>query len=317
MKKLSKFAPLVGVFLFVFIILNIDINQLVEILSGFKVRYFLLVLVIDLPILMVRVFKWRMLIRSCQIQYGLIEAIIAFYIASFVAVITPGRIGEFAKAFYLKKSQNITFGKSISTIIADRILDVIVLLVFAVSGVAIFSYLYGIGGAYLTIILFFLMAFAVVAAFVMNKKLTRYLLKPVFNKFIPDKYRSKIKVNYDDFYSGTKLITNKKSTLILAGGLTVIIWLGRFLQFYLLATGLGINISYFLIALISPTIVIIEMIPISFTGIGAREAALILFFSVLAISPAAAVSYSLVVLLYQYVSTLPGLFLWLKKPIEL
>ncbi|MFH1445579.1 MAG: lysylphosphatidylglycerol synthase transmembrane domain-containing protein [Nanoarchaeota archaeon] len=317
MKKLLKLSPLIGIILFAYIILNINLSSVIKIFSEFNVLYLGLAFVISLFFSIPKSWKWKMLIKSCGIYYSLREAVLVYFISGFIALVTPGRIGEFVKGFYLKESSKSTLGKSISTVLADRIIDIFILILMALGGIFVFSFLYNIGTTYMIVIASLLIAFVAVAVLAINKKYTQKILRPIFYRFIPEKYKSKIKVNFDEFYSGIEMIRNKKGTLIVAALLTVFIWIGAFFQFWLLAVGLNIELSFLVIILIYPVIMILEMVPISFTGIGTREAVLILFFMIIGLSAAEAVSFSLMVLIYQYLAVLPGLFFWFKKPVKI
>lgn len=317
MKKLIRFAPLIGIILFIFIILNTGLGKIIEVFSNFNISYSIAAFLLLLPLSIIKVYKWKLLIKSCNIQYGLLKAMIAYFVSSFIAGVTPGRIGDFIKAFYLNKSENVSLGKSLTTVVVDRLLDVFMLLVLAISGIFIFSYLYNINRNYMLMLLLFLVVIITVSIFILNKKYIKAMLKPLFNRFIPNRYRSNVKLNFDEFYSGIKLIRSNKTILILVVILTIVTWLTTFFQHYLLTLALNIHVSYFFLILVSPIIIIIEAIPISFSGIGTRDAALVLFFSLIGISSSEAISFSLTILFFGYISLLPGLFFLLTNPVKM
>jgi len=314
---LLKFTPLIGIFLFIFIIINIDLVKVVETFSRFNLIYFLAAFGISLLFSLPKTLKWIKLIKSCEINYSLREGVNVFFISGFISMITPGRIGEFVKGIYLKDSTNTSLGKSISTVLMDRIIDIGVLILFAITGILAFSYIYNFGTNIMIIIIILFIIFVSFAFIAMNKKYTKTIIKPIFSRVIPEKYKEKIRVNFDEFYSGIEMITNRKKTLIMVILLSVLIWMGGFFQFYMIALGFNIKISYFLIVMICSITMIFEMIPISVAGIGAREAVFIIFFSLIGLTAIEAISFSLMLLFYQYVCVLPGLFLWAKKPIKI
>jgi uncharacterized membrane protein YbhN (UPF0104 family) len=80
---------------------------------------------------------------------------------------------------------------------------------------------------------------------------------------------------------------------------------------------LGIPISYFMILLILPFTTLVEALPISFSGIGTRDAVLILLFTLLGLSSTSAVSFSIMILLLNYIMNIFGGLLWLKKPFKI
>ena len=78
-----------------------------------------------------------------------------------------------------------------------------------------------------------------------------------------------------------------------------------------------LDVNFIFIAAISPVINMIELIPISFSGIGTRDVAMIFFMGLLSISNEAAVAYSLMILIVIYIEAIPGLIYWIKHPTEL
>jgi uncharacterized membrane protein YbhN (UPF0104 family) len=67
-----------------------------------------------------------------------------------------------------------------------------------------------------------------------------------------------------------------------------------------------------------PTLTLVELIPISVSGIGTRDAAVVFFFSVLGIGSAEAVSFSLIYLIFgTYFNALVGFIAWLANPAKL
>ena len=61
----------------------------------------------------------------------------------------------------------------------------------------------------------------------------------------------------------------------------------------------------------------VELIPISVSGLGTRDAAVIYFFSLVGVSSAAAVSFSIGYLIVgTYLTAVVGFFIWLRHPVE-
>ena len=311
-----KFMPFIGLILFIFIIFKIGILKIIESLSYFNFLYFILAILASVPLIFLKALKWKWIISSYKVDYGLVMATIVYYISSFLGAITPGKIGEFAKMFYLKKAKGVSYGKSLSTVIVDRLVDIFILLFLAFIGIAIFAGMYPIDKSYILIISLFLFLVAFISILITNKKYIKFLLAPFLNTAVPLKYRPKVIINFDEFYDGIRIIKEKKKILLAAIILTIISWLGTFFQHYLIALTLGINLPYYFFIFISPIIMFIEIIPVSFSGIGTRDGAVILFFSLMGMPASSAVLFSFVILVFSYIIVLPGLFFWFRHPIK-
>ena len=83
--------------------------------------------------------RWQILNRSFGIQIPLKTALIFYLSAGFLSVITPGRLGEFAKIYFLKRKYNVNTAMATSSVLLDRIWDVLVLSLFASVSMAFFS----------------------------------------------------------------------------------------------------------------------------------------------------------------------------------
>jgi uncharacterized membrane protein YbhN (UPF0104 family) len=98
----------------------------------------------------------------------------------------------------------------------------------------------------------------------------------------------------------------------------LIFWATVMLLAYTVTRVLSIDVSLGYLALMMPTVTLVELIPISVAGLGTREAAVIYFFSVIGIASAQAVGFSIMYLILgTYLTALVGFFAWLFKPAKL
>jgi uncharacterized membrane protein YbhN (UPF0104 family) len=86
---------------------------------------------------------------------------------------------------------------------------------------------------------------------------------------------------------------------------------------YFGAMALNIPVTYFHMILILPFTTLVEALPISFSGVGTRDAVLILMFTLLGISSSLAVSFSIMILILNYIMNLFGVLFWIKNPFKL
>jgi uncharacterized protein (TIRG00374 family) len=80
----------------------------------------------------------------------------------------------------------------------------------------------------------------------------------------------------------------------------IISWIPPFIYGYLLALSLGINIGLFFFILVIPVLSLLDLLPISISGIGTRDVALIFLFGLNGISAEQAVAFSLLYLFMSY-----------------
>lgn len=108
-------------------------------------------------------YRWHSLNRSFGIKTSWGTALVFYLSAGFLSVITPGRLGEFAKIFFLKRKYGIDTAAATSSVFLDRVWDVLVLSLFAaISMILLFS---GPGESLLSLLLmgaFFVISLLVV-----------------------------------------------------------------------------------------------------------------------------------------------------------
>jgi len=163
------------------------------------------------------------------------------------------------------------------------------------------------------LLLFVLLAFCIVF---IQKDIVSRLIKPLFDRLIPERYKNSLQISFHDFYTGIYMML-KSRTLLIVSFLTVVSWFIYIFLCYFLALSLNIDISLQFVACIIPIVTLAELIPISFSGIGTRDVALIFFLSLVSISSVSAVSFSLMLLFVGYVNGVLGLLFWLKNPVTL
>ena len=126
------------------------------------------------------------------------------------------------------------------------------------------------------------MAVAAGFALMLEKRFSRRL-GLVFYRFIPDRFKERAKLNYREFNDGIKKLLGFQ--LVLPILLTIIAYSMFFLQCFIAARALGIDISLLHVALFVATSNLITLIPISVLGLGTRELTLIFLFSMVGQDP--------------------------------
>ncbi len=85
------------------------------------------------------------------------------------------------------------------------------------------------------------------------------------------------------------------------------------LVWYVVALALGVNLPIFYFFLFNPLIAFVLLIPLSFNGLGPKEATAVFFFGLVGVPNEAALSISLIFHLLIVLTSLPGGILWLRE----
>ena len=311
MKIKSFVLKLIGIALFMFILTKIDLKSFFSLLKNINLYYFICAVLLLLPMIVIKAYRWNYLKRTQKINYKLSDSILMYGSGLYIGLLTPGRIGDFIKVLYLKNDGN-SAGKSFVSVFIDRIADLLFLIIFGYIGMFFFIHLFKKQVYILSFL--FIAVFLIIIFAVINKKIAKGMLRNIFRLFIPKKYKEKIKVNFNDFYKDLRLLDKNK--LFIVSLLTIGVWFIYFTQTFLLAMALHINISFVYLSICAAIAGLITLIPVSVSGIGTRDITLIVLFSFLGISRESAVAVSMLILSMSVVMALIGLACWLKKPVR-
>jgi uncharacterized protein (TIRG00374 family) len=286
-----------------FKLIDFDVTDFKKILSELKLSYYLLSLFGVVVVLGIKSYRWHRIVRNEGFIYKPWKAFGA-YMASFtIGVITPGRIGEIARLYYLREDCDIAFLPSFRTIVTDRIFDLGVLVMLAFAGLFYYSGL-SYDNAYLAV-------FVGVSLFFTGLYLTVVLLQLLLK-------RTKL--------SGNRILLFIKDSLLQAvdrrAPLLWLITMLAYLAFYgaiaLIFLSLGIELRLVDIAIILSVVGLATILPISWAGFGTREMSLVYLLSFYGISSEMALSFSLLQFGAFFLwGSLIGLVFWLLMPISL
>jgi len=299
----------IGIAAFIYILSRINLGESLHMLRNMKLYYFLLAIPLFIPLIFLKSLRWKEIIVAQNLRGNLKGAFWA-YLASFIwGMITPGRIGEFIKVSYLKEQAN-SFGKSLSSVLADRLSDAIFVLALGCWGLA---YLFSPTSRQYSVVFLFLLG-ATIAGISLNSKAKGFLPSMV-KKIIPGEYKDRVTMVVSDFLSGFSAI--KSAVLIKVLFLTICSWILYFSQIYLFSRSLGIDLSFGYISIFSAISGTVSLLPISISGIGTRDIALIYLFARIGKSAEQAVALSLLVLLMNVINSSISAVAWQISPLRL
>lgn len=255
---------------------------------------------------LLRVFKWKVLMKNVSF----FDVMPVQFLGSTVSNFTPGKLGEPAKAVIMKAKTGVPVSVSLSSIIWERIMDILILLLFSAVFVSSLSSVFFAAGA--LSVLFFA---AVLAFFISVLYSKRFGLKvfgvlkrmPLMNRisgeFIETFYREKI---------------NKKF-LLMSFFITLLAWVTDGLVFYLSFRSVGIYLDpIFFVGLVSVSalIGIASFLP---GGLGSTDAVMVLLLSAFMDSSLAVTGvFAARIMTFWYSSLLGWVsFVYLGRNIEL
>jgi len=115
-----------------------DVSELGERLAGFGWWAFVAALGLALANYFIRFVRWELYLKASDINVPRRISALTF-VSGFALSITPGKVGELLKSFLLRETHGVPLTKSAPVVVAERVTDLIALLVLGVVGVAIYG----------------------------------------------------------------------------------------------------------------------------------------------------------------------------------
>jgi uncharacterized protein (TIRG00374 family) len=303
---------LIGPAILLYFLLTTDINKIIANFHDLNWAPVLLSLALYPIFIAVKAWRWNMLMRELGMQAPpLGYAMILYTIGLFLGGATPGQSGDFIKAWYLRE-RGQPLAPALFSILLDRLFDFLIMALLSLLGLVAFLHIFPpqmqnlvriatIGFATLIIIVTPLLMARRPRDWMMNRVL---LLAPRRARPAIGRWR--------DQFTGLDLRPALMAELLLAtlGSAT-----STMVRLWLLFYALNINIP--LLAMVSSMalISILQALPISFSGVGVRDAILIAVLANFNYSRDVALSLSALFLLINLEHIIVGFLISLRYPL--
>jgi uncharacterized protein (TIRG00374 family) len=283
--KWRRLLPIIGIAIFIYLLIRIDLRVVVREIVNANVFYILLTIVFLFLLLLFHTIKWFVIARKQDIRIPFKESFKITLITCFYEFIVPSKLGTILRVEYMKKYAS--FGKGLCNFTLDKILDLSSIIFLAI----IFSFVFKDKLA-LPIGFFILVfvVFIVATLFFLKKERSKFVLRIFFKRFVPEKMKEKAKSVFDNFYDHIP----KKRYFPLFFILNVISWVIIYAISFFVGLSLGIDLPFYVYLGVFPIATLIALIPISINGLGTREVALVSMLSLFGVSAAKAFSMSII-----------------------
>lgn len=282
---------------------DIDLASLADTVKKVDLFWFVLSLSGVILVLLIKSYRWKLLLKDGGIQYPAKDAAISYLSSYSVGVVSPGRIGEFVKVYNVRKDVNASFKDVFFATLTDRLYDMVFLFCFGMAALGKYftdGIIHDLG--YILVSVIFVLAGLFI--FKYSYAIIRKRIKNTSNIII---------LVIDNCL--LKLASNRS---LIPWSITLFAYLVFFITvwfiFVSLQVPMGIIDTGFVISLVG----IVLLLPISIAGFGTREATLILVLSQYGVGSEIAITFSLLQFTSFYLwGGIIGLIFWFIKPVSL
>jgi uncharacterized protein (TIRG00374 family) len=130
-------VKLIGIILLAALLRRIDLGSFFDVLRQFHWPEILLLEIISALVILTKALRFRILAGRFSVPIDLKKSTIIYGSSMFFSTITPGRVGDFIKVFYLKNLYRSSLQKGVYLSLVDRIFDLLTIALFALFGLAL------------------------------------------------------------------------------------------------------------------------------------------------------------------------------------
>lgn len=284
----------VGIILFAFLVYRTDWDHLPHILRNTNWWLLLVICILHYALLWIKSARWRHLLTLQGVTVKSRDAFLYVLASTFVGTITPGRLGEFTKAIYLKRNNELNIGYGFASVLVDRLSDILLLAIMAAFGMILIAPWQGAESlGYLVLV----GIFGGMLPLLHSRSLgwLRNKASSQADRLLPAMFKHAL----GQFRQGLQDLLVSRTLMTLPYTVAAMtIW---FFQVWLLAFAMHLPFSALQILGAVSIASFAAFIPISVGGLGSRDAVLLLLLSTAAVPDSSILSYSLGLFLVFYV----------------
>ncbi|MDJ0649104.1 MAG: lysylphosphatidylglycerol synthase transmembrane domain-containing protein [Xenococcaceae cyanobacterium MO_188.B19] len=272
--NLKRFISLVvSVAILLYLYSQIEITELIKVFQTCDPLWMTLSLGMVIPLVLFTSWRLQQLMPHGT-NLSFVEANRLILGSSVLNMILPSKMGDIAKAYFMQEKDGVSGTLSLSIVIFEKACDMLSLLLWCALGLIIYPNKDGF---------FWLMTAGIIGGLVLGIVLLsdRKIANLFFNltsKITPKGISKKLHQMqnswgemHDYFWGDTKQLTLIATT-------SIFIWFLHLLQIWLFIIALKASTPFVASLALSPLSILAGLLPLTFAGIGTRDAALIFFY---------------------------------------
>lgn len=297
-------------FLLGVIFYKIDINEFLKIYKRINFKYLVPAILAYYFAFLFLSLRWKFLLLGYSGKVKLLEIFRVYLLGMLINTVSPSTLGVDVLRGYLIEKK-IKSGKSFAfaSVLVDRIVGLFGIFSFAPFGLL---FLKGIPNSHLLLLFCVIISFSIILILFLTQS---NFFERIFKNLIKNIHFGEINKKIERFYDSYKIYSRYKRLLFFSFILTIFLQTFFSIQAYYCARTLSFNISPFIFIFIIPLINALNLIPLTISGLGIREAGFYILFSQY-FSPESSVSISFLYFISGVFANLPfGIYLF-KSPFE-
>lgn len=271
--NLKRFVSIViSVAILIYIYTQIDFANLMQVLQNCDRSMLVVSLAMVIPITMTT--AWRLQQLVPQRSLGFWEANRLILGASVLNMVLPSKMGDLAKSYFMAERSNLSKSLALSISIFEKACDLLSLLLWCVFGLLLYP---------AKDTLFWTMTGGVIVGFALGLLLlsSQRCADWFFNaivKLVSKPVAKKVRAMQTSWQEMHRYFWQDRQQLGLITLTSIFIWFLHLLQIWLFILALTAVVPFLASLALSPLSILAGLLPLTFAGIGTRDAAIIYFY---------------------------------------
>lgn len=271
--NLKRFVSLViSVAILLYIYAQIDVANLFQVFQNCDRLMLAISLGMVIPITLITAWRLQQLVPKRSLRF--LEANRLILGASVLNMVLPSKMGDIAKAYFMSDRSNLSGGLALAISIFEKACDLLSLLLWCVFGLILYP---------AKDTLFWTMTLGVATGLTLGLLLlgSQQFADLFFNLaigFAPKSLKIKLRKMQASWQEMHNYFWHDKQQLLLISSTSVFIWFLHLLQIWLFILALKAYTPFIVSLALSPLSILAGLLPLTFAGIGTRDAAIIYFY---------------------------------------
>jgi glycosyltransferase 2 family protein len=271
MKRFISIAVSVAILLIIYS--KIDFQGLIQVFQNCDRLWMAVSLGMVIPITLVTSWRLQQLMPKGT-SLGFIEANRLILGASVLNMVLPSKMGDIVKAYFMRDRGHLSGSLSLSLVVFEKACDMLSLLLWCVFGLVLYPEKDE---------LFWTMTAAVAGGLIFGLLLlgSRQFAEIFFVsaiKIAPKKLRKKLQNFQTSWAEMHDYFWRDKTQLMIVSVTSIFLWFLHLLQIWLFILALKAWTPFLINLALSPLSILAGLLPLTFAGVGTRDAALIFFY---------------------------------------
>jgi len=272
---------------------RIDLGALGASIAGASIGWILVAIVALIPALALTAWRLTVIARPyAPLLFG--EAAKLILIAHSLNMVLPSRLGDFAKAHAMAAPGTVPGREALSVVIIEKTWDALAVMFWCAIGVATVRRSdLDLHGAAIAVVLVVVFGLLVVA----SQRFANVVFAGL-RAFAPHRFGAAISEMETVWTGALGAFWRDRRRAAQVIGVTVVIWFIHLVEIWLFILAVGVNVPFLAHLSLAPLVMMASLIPLTLSGIGTRDAAIIVLYSPFMPAATAAALGLLVILRY-------------------